>query len=427
MGLVTQVFDEERLADLKGDIALGHTRYSTTGSTQIRNAQPFIVEGNLGEIALAHNGNVVNAKDLQEELRALGNTFDSSTDSEVIAVAIAQAPGDTWVEKIKHTMRRLIGAYSLALMTKDSLFALRDPMGIRPLCLGKLNGAWVVASETCALDHLGAQFIREIGPGEMIVIDTKGVTSYQIEESVQQASCIFEYIYFARPDSVLKGRLTYLARERMGEQLAIEHPVDADLVIGTPDSAIPAAIGYAKASGIPYSEGLIKNRYVGRTFIQPDQRIRELGVKLKFNPLPEVLSGKRVIVVDDSIVRGTTTPHVVSLLRRAGAKEVHLRICSPPIQNPCFFGVDMATKGELIAAQKSIPEIQRFVGANSLGYLSLEGLIKAIDLPSDGFCTACLSGSYPVAVQLELDKLSLESGWARDPDHHSGAIGDRLK
>lgn len=427
MGLVTHAFNEPSLSDLQGDIAIGHTRYSTTGSTSIRNAQPLLVEGPLGQLALAHNGNVVNAAALQQELRAEGGVFATATDSEVIGVAIAHAPGETWVEKTRHAMRRLSGAYSLTLLTKDSLMAVRDPLGIRPLCLGKLNGGWVVASETCALDHLGAQFLREVEPGEILVIDARGVSSYRMEEPQPRAFCIFEFIYFARPDSAVNGRLLYLARERMGLRLAQEYPVEADLVIGTPDSAIPAAIGYARQSGIPYSEGLIKNRYVGRTFIQPDQRIRELGVRLKFNPLPEVLAGKRIVVVDDSIVRGTTTPRVVNLVRRAGATEVHLRICSPPIKHPCFFGVDMATKGELIAAQKSVEEVRQYVGADSLGYLSLEGLKWAIDLPGDSFCTACLSGEYPVPVQLELDKLALESGWALDPYRHSGAVGDRLK
>jgi len=427
MGLVTHVFDEDALAGLRGDLAIGHTRYSTTGSTQHYNAQPFVASGDLGEIALAHNGNVVNARTLREELEVRDHTFASATDSEVLTVAIAHAAGATWVEKVRNALRHAQGAFSLTLLTQDSLMAVRDPMGLRPLCLGKLNGGWVVASETCALDHLGAQFLREVEPGELLVIDAQGVASYRLDEPSHEAFCIFEYIYFARPDSMMKGRLLYLGRERMGERLAEEHPVDADVVIGTPDSAIPAAIGYARASGIPYSEGLIKNRYVGRTFIQPSQRIRELGVQLKFNPLPEVLRDKRVIVVDDSIVRGTTTPRVVGLIRRAGAKEVHLRICSPPITHPCFFGVDMATRGELIAAQKSVPEIQNFVGADSLGYLSLAGLKWAIDVPKAGFCTACLSGEYPIPVQLELDKLALESGWARDPAHRLGVAGDRLK
>ena len=322
MGLVAQVFDEDALSDLHGDIAIGHTRYSTTGSTSAVNAQPFIAEGSLGQIALSHNGNVVNAQTLHHEMQTQGHNFDSSTDSEVIVASIAKADGKTWVEKVRNGLRHLSGAYSLALLTKDSLFAVRDPLGIRPLCLGRLNGGWVVASETCALDHLGAQFLREIEPGEVLRIDAQGITSFRLEPSTQpNAFCIFEYIYFARPDSTMHGKLLYQVRERMGQRLAEEHGVEADIVIGTPDSAIPAAIGYARASGIPYSEGLIKNRYVGRTFIQPSQRIRDIGVRLKFNPLPEVLRDKRVVVVDDSIVRGTTTPRVVSLLRKAGAKE----------------------------------------------------------------------------------------------------------
>jgi len=433
MGLVTHIFDEETLAGLNGEIAIGHTRYSTTGSTQLCNAQPLVAEGNLGQIALAHNGNIVNAEALQHELRDAGVSFTSSTDSEVIAAAIAHAPGATWLEKIRTTMRRISGAYSLTLLTRDSLIAVRDPLGIRPLCLGRLRRGWVVASETCALDHLGAQFLREVEPGEVLVIDKSGVASHRNEpadpdqEEAPKAYCIFEFIYFARPDSVMNGRLLYLVRERMGQHLAKEHPVEADVVIGTPDSAVPAAIGYAKESGVPYSEGLIKNRYVGRTFIQPSQEIREAGVRLKFNPMPEVLKGKRVVVVDDSIVRGTTTPRVVALLRRAGAKEVHLRISSPPIQHPCFFGVDMATKGELIAAHKTVDDIRRAVGADTLGYLSLEGLISAIDVPGRDFCNACLTGQYPVPVQLELDKLALESVWAGDPLRESGVIGDRQR
>ena len=411
MGLVTHVFDEEQLSALPGNMAIGHTRYSTTGSTNLRNAQPFVAScDRLGKIALAHNGNVVNAEVLFEELRERGVPLRSSTDSEVIVAAIACAPGLTWADKIVHTLRRFSGAYSLALLTADSLMAARDPLGIRPLCLGKLNGGWVIASETCAFDHLGAQFIREIDPGELVIINKDGVTSHRIAEepAARRAFCIFEYIYFARPDSVMNGKLLYSARERMGARLWEEHPIDADVVIGTPDSSIPAAIGFARASGIPYSEGLIKNRYVGRTFIQPDQRIRELGVRLKFNPMPEVLRGKRVVVVDDSIVRGTTTPRVVALLRRAGALEVHLRISSPPITHPCFFGVDMATRSELIGAQKTIPEIREFVGADTLGYLSLDGLLRAVEGDDSKFCTACLSGSYPVPVQLELDKLAFE-------------------
>jgi amidophosphoribosyltransferase len=278
---------------------------------------------------------------------------------------------------------------------------------VRPLCLGSINGGWVLASESCALDHIGATFVREIEPGEIVSIDESGVESYR-EEVGKRALCIFEYIYFARPDSTINGRLLYQARQAMGAGLAEEHPVEVDLVMGVPDSATVAAVGYALNSGIPLAEGLIKNRYVGRTFIEPDQRIRDLGVKLKFNPLPQVLEGKRVVLVDDSIVRSTTTPQVVKLLRKAGAKEVHVRICAPPICYPCFFGVDMATRWELIAAQKTIPEIKDIIGADSLGYLSIDGLIKAVDLPKDTFCLACFTGDYPIPVQIEMDKLALE-------------------
>jgi amidophosphoribosyltransferase len=305
-------------------------------------------------------------------------------------------------------MHRLQGAYSLTLLTNDTLYGVRDPLGVRPLCLGKLNGGWVIASESCALDHIGANFVREIEPGEIVSISKNGVESDQ-EEIERKAICIFEYIYFARPDSVINGRLLYPARQAMGEILAQEHPVDADLVMGVPDSATPAAIGYSRCSGIPLCEGLLKNRYVGRTFIEPDQRIRDLGVKLKFNPLPQMLDGKRLVVIDDSIVRGTTTPKIVELLRRAGAKEVHIRICAPPLRYPCFFGVDMATRWELIAAQKTVPEVRDFIGADSLGYLSIDGLIKAVGLPEDTFCLACFTGDYPIPVQLEMDKLALES------------------
>jgi len=307
-------------------------------------------------------------------------------------------------------MHRLQGVYSLTMLTRDSLYAVRDPMGVRPLSLGTIKGGWVIASETCALDHIGADFLREVGPGEIIVINAEGIKSYS-EPVGRKSLCIFEFIYFARPDSVINGRLLYPIRQAMGEVLAQEHPVDADLVMGVPDSATAAALGYSHYSGIPLCEGLLKNRYVGRTFIEPDQRIRSLGVKLKFNPLPQVLDGKRVVVVDDSIVRGTTTPQVIKMLRKAGAKEIHMRICAPPIRYPCFFGVDMATRWELIAAQKTTPEICKFIGANSLGYMSVPGLIKAVNLPRDNFCLACFTGDYPIPVQLEMmDKLALENG-----------------
>ncbi len=408
MGLVSQVFSEDSLSHLTGDIAIGHNRYSTRGSSRVDNAQPIIAGKDSDTIALAHNGNIINAERLQQELSDQGYTFRTSTDTEVIINLILSSNEKNWVDRIKYAMRRLQGAYSLTIMTNNTLFGVRDPFGVRPLCLGTMNGGWVIASESCALDHIGASFIREIEPGEIVAITENGVDSYR-EETSRRALCIFEYIYFARPDSVINGRLLYSARLAMGEGLAEEHPVDADLVMGVPDSATAAGIGYSHKSGILFGEGLLKNRYVGRTFIEPDQRIRDLGVKLKFNPLPQILDGKRLVVVDDSIVRGTTTPQVVKLLKKAGVKEVHMRICAPPLRYPCFFGVDMATRWELIAAQKSIPEIRDFIGADSLGYLSIDNLIKAVALPRDIFCTACFTGDYPIPVQLEMDKLALET------------------
>lgn len=411
MGLVAQAFRQEDLERLPGHLAIGHTRYSTTGSSHAMNAQPILSRGPDVETALAHNGNVINAKDLRDRLAEWGVNCTTGTDSEVIAHLFAWAPGETWDEKTSYLIRSLQGAYCLTIATKDTLIGIRDPMGVRPLCLGKLDGGWVIASESCALDHLGAQFLREVEPGETILIDQNGLRSIPSPVDGQKpATCVFEHIYFARPDSILEGELVYASRGRMGAMLSEEHPVEADIVIGVPDSAIAAAIGYAHASGIPYADGLVKNRYVGRTFIEPDQRFRELGVRNKFNPLPEILAGKRVVVVDDSIVRGTTTPHIISLLRRAGAKEVHVRVCAPPINNPCHFGVDMTRKTEFIANGRSVEEIRQMIGADSLGYLSVAGLHGAVngDRAGSGFCNACFTGNYPMPVQLQMDKLALE-------------------
>jgi amidophosphoribosyltransferase len=408
MGLVSHVFDENSLSKLSGDIAIGHNRYSTRGSSYIYNVQPLLVGTGSNSIAIAHNGNIINAEHLHEELSDQGYTFHTSTDTEVIANLILSSPEKSWVDRIRYAMHRLQGAYSLVLMTNNTLYGVRDPFGVRPLCLGSIDSGWVIASESCALDHIGANYIREIEPGEIVTINENGVDNYR-EEVGRKALCIFEYIYFARPDSVINGRLLYSARLAMGEGLAEEHPVAADFVMGVPDSATAAGIGYSHRSNIPVGEGLLKNRYMGRTFIEPDQRIRDLGVKLKFNPLPQLLEGKRLVVVDDSIVRGTTTPKVVQLLKKAGAKEVHMRICAPPIRYPCFFGVDMATRWELIASRKTVPEVRDFIGADSLGHLSIEGLIKAVALPKDIFCTACFTGDYPIPVQLEMDKLALET------------------
>ena len=408
MGLVSQVFTEDDLSQLTGYIGIGHNRYSTAGSSKPANVQPIIVKSEGLTLALAHNGNVINAKPLRDELQSQGYSFHASSDSEVIANLVLASPGKNWEEKVRRAMHRLQGAYSLTLMTENELMGVRDPMGVRPLCLGSIDGGWVIASESCALDHIGARFHRDIQPGEIVTIDDTGVRSLQVKSN-KKSLCIFEYIYFARPDSTIQGKLIYEARQAMGEALAQEYPVDADFVIGVPDSATAAATGYSKASGIPYCEGLLKNRYVGRTFIEPDQRLRDLGVQLKFNPLSRIISGKRLVVVDDSIVRGTTTPHVISLLRKAGASEIHLRICAPPIRYPCYLGVDMASEWELIAARKTLSEIREFLRADSLGYLSVPSLIRSVGLPKDIFCLACFTGNYPIPVQMGMDKLTLET------------------
>ena len=428
MGLVTQIFDETKLEELPGHAAIGHTRYSTTGSSIACNIQPLVVEDRYPDpaivtdgnrrLALAHNGNIVNADVLRSDLEAQGVTFETTTDSEVLAQLLATAPGPTWEDRFAEMMRRANGAYSLAVLTSDAVYGARDPNGVRPLCIGALNGSgYVIASETCALDQLGAKFIREVEPGEVVRIDADGITSWKPIEALRPALCLLEYIYFARPDSRMRGQLLYQARMRMGAALAREHPVEADIVIGVPDSATAAAIGYAQESGIPYVEALVKNRYVGRTFIQPDQRLRDRGVQMKFNPLPELLAGKRVVVVDDTIVRGTTTPRVVAMLRKAGALEVHMRITSPPIHDPCFYGVDMATRGELIASYKSVDEICEHIGADTLGYLSLDATAEATGQVEDSLCTACFTGNYPREVPLQLDKFILEAApsGARQP------------
>lgn len=408
-GLVSQVFDEDILSRLTGFAGIGHNRYSTTGSSSAINAQPIVVSGPAGALALAHNGNIVNAAELRQDLQERGFEFHATTDSEVIANLILASPGRDWTERVAAATRRLIGAYSLTLLTSDMLLAVRDPHGIRPLCMGQIASSPVVASESCALDHVGAQFTRDLDPGELLTFDHEGMHRTSIRDGQRQAFCAFEYIYLARPDSIVEGALVYAARQRMGARLWHEYPVDADLVLGVPDSATPAAIGFADASGIPYSEGLLKNRYIGRTFISPDQRLRDLGVQLKFNPLASTIAGKRLVVLDDSIVRGTTTPHVVRLLRAAGAREVHLRICAPPIMHPCYLGVDMATEGELIAARKTVEDIRRHVQADSLGYMSMEGLLQAVQRRYDTLCTACFSGDYPIPVQMALGKFALES------------------
>jgi amidophosphoribosyltransferase len=395
MGLLGAIFHEDILTELSGYVAIGHTRYSTTGSSIVVNAQPLLERTELGDFAFAHNGNLTNTDELRETL-APTTVLQASSDSEVMAKLIVESKG-TMLERIGSVLARARGAYSIVLCTQDELYAFRDPWGVRPLCLGQLaDGGFVVASESCALGTVGAQYLREIEPGEIVRIGAGGLESHRAEtQATPQALCMFEYIYFARPDSKFNERSVYMARYAMGRRLAKEHPAEADVVMAVPDSAVAGGIGYATESGLPYIEGLIKNRYIGRTFISPDQNMRARGVHLKFNPVVENLRDQRVIVVDDSIVRGTTTPRIVALLREAGAREVHLRITSPPIKHPCYLGVDMATYDELIAANYTVEEIRQRTGADSLGYLSLEGLIESVGRKRNEMCLGCLIGEYP--------------------------------
>ncbi|HZC30054.1 MAG TPA: amidophosphoribosyltransferase [Gaiellaceae bacterium] len=409
MGLVGQVFAEPDLQALVGRAAVGHTRYSTTGSSRVENAQPMVVrDDRLGELAIGHNGNVIDARERREELTLQGVPFDTSSDTEVMAKAIAFAPGDSWDDKIPAGLASLRGAWSLVMLTSTALYAVRDPFGVRPLVLGRKDGSWLASSETCALDTIGAQYVREVAPGEIVRIDDEGPRTVTRVPAPRRALCVFEHVYLASASSDLDGRSIYATRERMGEILAREHPADADVVIPVPDSAIPAAVGYARVSGIPFREGLIKNRYIGRTFIQPSPELRRHSVALKYNALRDVLHGKRVVVVDDSIVRGTTSGPIVDLVRRNGAREVHMRICSPPIRWSCHFGVDMARKSELIASRLDVEGIRQHIGADTLGYLSLDGMVSATGLEETEFCTACFTGDYPIPVQLELTKDVLE-------------------
>jgi amidophosphoribosyltransferase len=395
MGLLSSIFDETILTKLVGYIAVGHTRYSTTGSSAVVNAQPLLERSDIGEISLAHNGNLTNTDALRETLEP-ETVLQATSDSEILVKTLVTSPGNTMVAKIRHLMTRAEGAYSCTLSTEKALYGFRDPWGVRPLCYGKFpGGGYMIASESCALATVGAEYIRELEPGEIIWVDTDGLHTDKIPQPRPHALCMFEYIYFARPDSILNGRAIYMARLEMGRQLAREHPAEADVVMAIPDSAIPGGIGYSEESGLPYVEGLIKNRYIGRTFISPDQKMRSRGVQLKFNPIVENLRGRRVIVIDDSIVRGTTTPRIVKLLRDAGATEVHVRITSPPIIDPCYLGVDMATHAELIAANLTIPEIREKIGADSLGFLSKEGLLAATGRKRGEMCLGCLTGEYP--------------------------------
>lgn len=405
MGLVSQVFDETVLSSLRGYLAIGHCRYSTTGSTTWANAQPSYKSGKDCQIALAHNGNLVNTVELARALEDAGGDptpskarTGSSSDTDLVAAHIARRAGADTRSAILEVLPKLSGAFSFTMMDETRLFGARDPYGFRPLCIGVLKGGgWVLASETCALDLLGARFIRDVEPGELVTIDDEGLSSERFAASTP-AACIFEHVYFARPDSALMGQNVYATRYRMGQRLAAEAPVNAELVVPLPESGVPSAQGYAQASGIPYGEGFVKNRYVGRTFIQPTQSMREQGIRMKLNPLREVIEGKRVVVIEDSIVRGTTSRQIVTMLREAGTREVHVRVSSPPVRWPCFYGIDMPDQNELIGAQLSVEDVRSHIGADSLAYLSLEGMLAATQIPQDSFCTACFSSRYPVEV-----------------------------
>jgi amidophosphoribosyltransferase len=432
MGLVSQIFNEENMSGLQGHMAIAHNRYSTTGSQHVRNAQPYLIETLHGPLGVSHNGNLTNALGLRQLLLSRGVGLSSTSDTEMMTQILAaptevweregidiQADDDHWISRIRAMMHIVEGAYSTAIMTKDALYAVRDPNGLRPLSIGKLPEGYVIASETCALSTIGAEYVDWVKPGQIVRIDENGIKIFQGREPANRALCVFEYVYFARPDSVLDGQVVHKARHMMGQVLAREAPADADMVIGVPDSATPAAIGFANESGIPYGEGLTKNRYIGRTFIQPEDGLRQQRVNLKYNALTSNLKGKRIVLVDDSIVRGNTARPLVELLRDAGATEVHVRVSSPPVRHPCFMGVDMATYKELIAANKDIDGIREHVGADSLDYLSLPGMLDAIKEVvgfKNTYCTACFSGDYPIDIpewlfENDRDKTLFEGMW----------------
>jgi len=408
-GLVSQVFNSENLKPLQGNFAIGHTRYSTTGSSTARNMQPILIETMYGPLAVAHNGNLVNAVELRQEMLERGIGFSSTSDTEVIAMMLAGAEGKTWNERLKNTMPRWSGAYSLVILTREGVLAVRDPWGFRPLSVGLLpTGGWAAASESGALRTLGCEAIREVHPGEIIALSDNALSVQQaLPPASTLARCVFEHVYFSRPDSFWDGQSVHHVRQNLGRILAIESPVDADVVIPVPDSSIPAAIGYANETGIRYNDGFIKNRYIGRTFIEPTDSLRKQGVALKFNVIVENVLGKRVVMVDDSIVRGNTTGPLIRLLRNAGAAEVHVRITSPPIRHPCFMGVDMGEYDDLVARRMSIAEIQKHIASDSLYFLSLEGMMRAVGR-SDGYCTACFTGKYPIDINPALTKTGFE-------------------
>lgn len=408
MGLVSQVFNEDILHSLPGEMGVGHTRYSTTGASVLRNAQPIFCQSLVGEIAVAHNGNLINAREIREELEAEGEVFESTNDSEVIARLLVRHMKDGPEHAVAHAVRRIKGAYSVAVLTPTMVLGFRDPNGVRPLVAGRVGDGWMIASESCAFGPIAGVVERELEPGEMVIIDRDGMRFAQAAPMDRPAMCLFEFIYFARPDSEMYGQSLYGVRERMGANLSEEHPVEADIVVPVPDSGIPAALGYAAATGIPFREGMTKSRYIHRTFIQPDQRMREIGVRMKLTPLVEHIQGQRVILVDDSIVRATTTKQIVKMMFDAGAREVHVRITAPPIKWPCFYGIDMASRNELAAARMTIDEIRDHIGATSLGYLSIPGAVRAAGRTENSFCLACFSGEYPIAVPDNVSKDAFE-------------------
>ncbi|WML35577.1 amidophosphoribosyltransferase [Clostridium sp. OS1-26] len=407
MGLVSDIFNQNVLEELKGISAIGHVRYSTTGASHVNNAQPIIGRYKLGSIAIAHNGNLVNADIIRELLEDCGCVFQTSIDTEVILNLIARG-GKKGIERAAvDAIQAIKGSYAIVILTQDKLIGVRDPNGIRPLCIGKINDSYMLSSESCALDSVGAEFVRDVEPGEIVIIDEEGIRSVNFAEKTKCETCAFEYIYFARPDSTIDGINVYESRVRAGKKLFEESPVEADIVIGVPDSGIPAAVGYAEASGIPYGIGFIKNKYVGRTFITPSQEMRERAVSVKLNPLKVNVEGKRVVIIDDSIVRGTTSRRLVETLRKAGAKEVHFRVSSPIVKYPCYFGIDTPYRSELIGANYTVEEIRQEIGAESLGYISMEGLIQSLE-ENKGFCLGCFSGVYPVSAPMEVAKERLE-------------------
>ena len=405
MGLVNVVFNEEILKELTGHIAVGHVRYSTTGSSVIANVQPVVVESKFGPIALSHNGNLINTDELRAQLH--GYKFKGTSDSEVMAALLANSSENTFEEALASMLKKCRGAFSLVIMTLDKLIGVRDQHGVRPLSVGKMDQAYVISSETCGLDVVGADFVRDVANGEMVIIDKDGLQSKTWSRGEPEALCVFEFIYFARPDSLVAGRSFHDVRVHLGKYLAKEHPAEAEMVIAVPDSGIPASMGFAAETGIPYSEGLIKNRYIGRTFIQPTQAMRDIGVRMKLNPIRDAIRGRKIIVLDDSIVRGTTSRQIVKLLREQGAREVHMRISSPPIMCPCFYGIDTPSRSDLIAANLSVEGIRKYLEADSLGYLSLKSLVKAVNMPKDRLCLACLNGEYPVKIPERMQSLNL--------------------